>query len=62
MKMCPGGIELTLSERPESSDIVIERSGDVIVRAPIEITTTKSLRLWLIGSCGFIARSPSAPN
>jgi predicted metal-dependent hydrolase len=38
MKMCAGDIEFTLirSERT-TADIVIERSGDVIVRAPLEI-------------------------
>jgi predicted metal-dependent hydrolase len=38
MKMCAGEIEFTLirSER-KTADIVIERSGDVIVRAPAEI-------------------------
>jgi predicted metal-dependent hydrolase len=39
MKMCAGEIEFTLirSER-KTADIVIERSGEVIVRAPVEVS------------------------
>jgi predicted metal-dependent hydrolase len=42
MKMCAGDLEFTLirSDR-KTADIVIERSGDVIVRAPFEIGDDK---------------------
>ena len=42
MKMCAGDIEFTLirSDR-KTADIVIERSGDIIVRAPVEIDDDK---------------------
>jgi predicted metal-dependent hydrolase len=42
MKMCAGGIEFTLirSDR-KTADIVIERSGEVIVRAPVDIGADK---------------------
>lgn len=42
MKLCAGGIEFTLirSDR-KTADIVIERSGDIIVRAPAEIGDDK---------------------